>query len=574
MKKENNDLGGARSSKESIGNPAEGGAPEKANPPQDIQLGAHDLGDGKVSFALWAPWKKAVHVAGDFNDWKPEKLALAVSEEGVWWAIIELEPGEYAYQYVLDAEHYIADPYARKLKWGDSAQPHTIVTVGEQPYQWNDSDFQAPPFNELVIYELHVGDFSPEGTFKGVTAKLDYLQDLGINAIELMPIQEFPGDVSWGYNPAFFFTPESSYGSINDLKELIDQAHQRQIAVILDMVFNHTAGDNPITLLYAYDNNPYFSDQGNPWGFPDLDHWNEATKRYIYDIQRYWLEEFHIDGFRYDHVEGIGYDFINGASFMAWSARQIKPHVYLIAEQLQDPISVVHDTDMNASWHQAFERKLMAQLREGDFHGNSYGDMQGLHAVINFRSQGYSDNAQAVNYIESHDEERVCYEVQTNNLDYATALRKSKLGAVALFTACGVPMLYHGQEFGEDTPKTIDVNKLQWEKLDDPAVQDLRNTYQSLIMLRRSQEALRQNGFEALLVDDERKLIVFKRWTEGGSQVVVALNFEPTQQFAEIDFPRAGRWHEWMFDYDEDFGDQPHRTIEIPGSGAKVWVAI
>lgn len=547
-------------------------APNVANPPHEIPCGSYDQGNGKVSFALWAPWKKSVHLVGDFNGWDKEKTPMSVSQDGLWWVEIEVGAGEHAYQYLLDGETYISDPYAHKLRWAEGPQPQAIIEVGEKPYEWNDGGFGIAPLNRLVIYEIHVGDFSPEGTFAGVTARLDYLRDLGINAIELMPIQEFPGDHSWGYNPAFFFAPESAYGSVNELKELVDQAHQRGIGVMLDMVFNHTAGDNPINFLYPYDQNPYFSDQGNPWGFPDLDHWNEATKRYIQDIQNYWLNDYHIDGFRYDHVEGIGYDPVNGASFMTWAARQTKPYVYLIAEQLQDPLSVVRDTEMDASWHLAFQRMLSAQLREGDYHGNSYGNMDGTFGVMNFRSQGYGDNAQAINYIESHDEERVCREVQTNNLDYGTALRKSKLGAVALFTAAGVPMLYHGQEFGIDTPKTIDVNKLQWEKLEDGAIQDLRNTYKSLITLRYNEEALSSNNIEPLLIDNDRKLLIFKRWTDQGSQVVVALNFAPEQQYATIEFPRGGHWHEWMFDYDEDFGDA-QQEVEIPGSGAKVWVA-
>jgi len=546
----------------------------RAQAPDDLEMGARDRGEGKVSFALWAPWKKSVHVIGDFCNWEQPGLPLAVSDQGVWWTIIDLPPGEHAYQFLIDGEQILTDPYARQLRWVDSDQAQALVSVNAQAYSWNDGDFQALPFNYLVIYELHVSDFSPQGTFRGVTAKLDYLQELGINAIELMPVQEYPGDSGWGYNPAFLFAVEASYGSINDLKELVDQAHQRQIAVIVDVVFNHTSSDNPIIALYSSEENPYLSHETNPWFMPDLGHQGEGMKRLVYDFQKYWLEEFHIDGFRYDNIEGIGYDDENGASYMAKTARQIKPHAYLIAEELPDPISVVLDTQVNGSWHLGFERVLKPQLCEGDYEDKHYGDMQGLQEVIDFRSQGYSDNAQAVNYTESHDEERVCYIVQTNGFDYATALRKSILGAVALFTACGVPMLYHGQEFGMDTPKTIDSNPLQWEKLHDPAIQDLWKTYQRLILLRHNEEALVQNKLEMLLADDERKLIVFRRWTELGNQIVVALNFAPLAQAVEIDFPRGGRWHEWMSDGEQDFGQQTLQTMGIAASAAKVWIAL
>ena len=549
-------------------------APRVANPSQDIPPGAHEYGDGHVSFAIWAAWKKSINLIGDFNDWDFQKTPLAVSDEGLWWVELDLPAGEHAYQFVVDGETVVSDPYARELKWdGGGPQPHAIVRVGAQPYSWNDGNFGIRPLNQLVIYELHVGDFSPEGTFAGVTERLDYIRDLGVDAIELMPIQEFPGDRSWGYNPAYFFCPESSYGSNDELKQLVDAAHQRGIGVFLDVVFNHTDSSSPLNLLYPYDNNPYWSTDGNPWGFPDFNHWNDATKRLIRDIQDYWLQEFHIDGFRYDHVEGIGFDGESGASFITWSARQSKPYVYLIAEQLVDPVSVVLDTEMDASWNPAYHHVLMAQLREGDFQGTSYGDMESLMKVSNFSNEGYSDNAQSINYAETHDQERLCFEVQSNNLDHSTALRKSKLGAAALYTAAGVPMLYHGQEFGMDTPKTTDVNKLQWERLDDPAAQDVLRAYQSLANLRHNEPALQGNNIEPVLVDNERKILVYKRWNDGGNQVVVALNFAPDHQYAEIEFPRAGRWHEWMFDYDEDF-DVARRQIEIPGSGAKVWVTI
>ncbi|MDQ2998876.1 MAG: alpha-amylase family glycosyl hydrolase, partial [Chloroflexota bacterium] len=218
-------------------------APRVAAAPAGTPNGARDRGDGIATFALWAPWKESVHLIGDFNNWDLQADPLAVDERGLWCIEKQLDPGTHAYQFVIDGETTVGDPYARILRWaGGSSQPHALVEVGAQPYEWGDGGFGIKPLNQLVIYELHVGDFSPEGTFEGVTARLDYLASLGVDAIELMPIQEFPGDRSWGYNPAYFFTPEGSYGSPDDLKRLIDTAHQKGIGVLLDMVFNHTTG--------------------------------------------------------------------------------------------------------------------------------------------------------------------------------------------------------------------------------------------------------------------------------------------------------------------------------------------
>ncbi len=564
-------------STQTIAEPDSGKQPEMKN----IQAGAWDRGNGQATFGLWAPFKKSVHLIGDFNGWDLHATPMQLQpEDGLWVAQLPLAPGQYAYQFVLDVDIdstvTIADPYARQLRWVEGQSvPHALLDVGANSYNWHDEGFTAKPLNQLVIYELHVGDFSPSGKFSGVTEKLDYIRDLGVSAIELMPITEFPGDRSWGYNPAFFFAPESSYGSANDLKDLIDGAHQRGLSVILDMVFNHTDSSSPLTMMYAYQDNPYFGQDGNPWGFPDFNHWNEATKRFIRDIQGYWLNEFHVDGFRYDHAEGIGYDAESGMSFVAWSARQTKPHAYLIAENLADPTSVVRDTQIDASWHESFHHMVRAQLREGEYQGHVYGDMEGLLREMIATNTGYTDNAQAINYLETHDTERIALEVRSNStLDIDQAVNaKSKLGALVLFTAQGVPMLYAGQEFGMSTPKTTDVNRLDWSRLNDGTWADLRNGYASLCQLRASTPALWVNTLEPLLISNEQKILIFKRWDDGGNQVVVGLNFAPFAQTVDVDFPRAGLWHEWTFNYDEDFAEQTKRSIELPASGGKVWIA-
>jgi malto-oligosyltrehalose trehalohydrolase len=548
--------------------------PRVAPAPDGTPHGAHDRGDGIVTFALWAPWKSSVHLIGDFNNWDMQADPLAVDESGLWWIEKRLEPGTYGYQFVIDGETTIGDPYARALRWAEgSPQPHALVEIGAQAYAWGDDGFGIKPLNQLVIYELHVGDFTPEGTFEGVIGRLDYLAGLGVDAIELMPIQEFPGDRSWGYNPAYFFAPESAYGSADDLKRLIDAAHQKGIGVILDMVFNHIAGDSPVNLLYPYDENPYFGEDGNPWGFPDFNLWGDATKRLIADIQSYWLTEFHVDGFRYDYVEGIRYDGVGGMSFIAWAARQAKQHAYLIAEDIvADPAAVVRDTEIDASWHWQFIKVLRAQLREGEYDGNQYGDLDALLRVISFTGDGYRDNAQPINYLESHDEERIILEAMTNPaIEQAGAVRKSMLGAIMLFTAQGVPMLYAGQEFGANSPKTIDENKLPWHYLEGDAGQALYKHYAALAYLRHTQGALHGNNFEPLLVDHERKLLAYQRWADDGSIVVVAVNLTPQDQRATIAFPRPGVWHEWLHDYDEAIGDEPHE-VEIPDSFGKIWV--
>jgi malto-oligosyltrehalose trehalohydrolase len=547
-------------------------APEVA-PAPDIPNGASERGDGTVTFALWAPLKKSVHLIGDFNEWKPEPLK--VDESGLWWIEKQLDPGTYVYQFVLDGATTICDPYARRIRWDEgSPQPQAVIEVGAQPYEWHDGDFGIKPLNQLVIYEMHVGNFSPEGTFDGVIERLDYLAELGIDAIELMPVQEFPGDQGWGYNPAYMFTVESAYGSVEDFKRMVDAAHQRGIGVILDMVLAHTAPDSPLVQLYPRDQNPYFNPDDNRWGFPEFNQTSDAAKRFFRDVQDYWLTEFHVDGFRYDYIEGISYDGTNGASFLAWAAKQSKPYAYLIAEAIvQDPAAVVRDTDMDCSWHWQFMKVMRAQLFEGEYEGNSYGDLDAVERVLRFDGDGYQDNAQPVIYLETHDEERLMADAQScnPNIDEAGAIRKSMLGAIALFTAQGVPMLYQGQEFGTSSPKTIDVSKLPWENLESDAGRALHQHYATLAYLRHMQGALHTNNFQVLLKDAEKRVIVFHRWDDNGSDVVVALNFSPVDQHVTFAFPRAGRWHEWLNDYDEQVSGE-EQEFELNDSYGKIWV--
>jgi 1,4-alpha-glucan branching enzyme len=547
--------------------------PQPAALPEGVWMGACDRGDGKVSFALYAPWKKSVHVIGSFNDWDHAADPLAVSEQGIWWIVKDLPAGDHEYQFLIDGETVIGDPYAREIRWDGGAQPNAIVHVGAAAHEWNDGGFGIKPLNELVIYEVHVGDFSPEGSFKGVTERIPYLRDLGVSAIELMPIFEFPGDVSWGYNPAYLFAPEASYGPIADLRELIDTAHQNGIGVILDVVFNHVDSSSPITYLYPYDQSPFFSSDGNPWGFPDLNHWNDAVKQLLSDVQTYWLVDMHIDGLRYDYAPGIGFDGENGMSFLTWQARQVKPYAYLIVENTDDYTSMVLQTEADASWHIAFRYQMVANLREGEFSGKQYADLDATMRALDFRGAGYSDNAQAINFLESHDEQRLMYELATNpNIHPDTAHIKSKLGAICLFTATGVPMLYHGQEFGMWTERTIDKNPLQWELLENDLGRDLHAFYRGMALLRNSTRALVGNNIAPLICDHERKMLAYHRWSDdGGSQVVVAVNFGINTENLDIPFPRGGVWHEWVYNYDQETPEGVV-SIQVPGSGGKVFV--
>ncbi|MBA3533848.1 MAG: alpha amylase C-terminal domain-containing protein [Ardenticatenales bacterium] len=554
---------------------AEAPAPEAQKPtamptPQEISPGSTVHSNNHVSFVLYAPGKKSVGLAGSFNEWQPAPMEHI--GDGLWWRSMKLEPGEHLYQFVVDENLWICDPYAREVQW-EGEGPKAVVQVGQQPYEWHDEGFHPRPLEDLIIYEVHVGDFSPEGSFDGMRERLDYLQGLGITALELMPVCEFPMDRSWGYNPAFFFASERAYGRPDDLKRLIDEAHQRGIAVILDMVFNHAQQDNPLNQMWPYEENPYFSG-ANPWGMPDFDHFSDVTKAFIRDVQDFWLREYHIDGFRYDATAYIESDVTSGIGFFTWAARQTNPNVYLISEHLPQDPWWIHNTEMDAQWYDTFHDVMKAQLREGVFEGNhQWGDLEAVERALFYGAGGYSHPSQVINYITSHDEERIVREAQTNPyLNEEIAYRKAKLGMTTVITAAGIPMLYAGEEIGMERERTTGEAKFEWERLEGhEAAKDIHRHWQRLTWIRNTHPALRSPNFQTLFKWGEQKAIAFQRWNDEGDAIVVVLNFSNESFHLSVPFPMGGRWSEYLYDYSVDVGDGGTADVEVPPSGALIF---
>ncbi len=233
-------------------------------------------------------------------------------------------------------------------------QSGPYVEVGRPPFAWKHADWISPPFEDLIIYEMHVGDFTPEGNFQGVLRQLDYLRDLGINALELMPIFKFKGDLAWGYDPAYFFTVEKSYGTADEFRTLIDEAHARGIAIILDLVLAHTAHRHPFKLLYLYEDSPWYGSgcgEPNQFGFPTLDHSKGPTRDFVRDVQTHWLREYHVDGFRYDYCAGIGCRGEIGVSYLVRSTCEVLPRAYLIGEYSPENSDDVNQCGLDGAWH-------------------------------------------------------------------------------------------------------------------------------------------------------------------------------------------------------------------------------
>ena len=353
-------------------------ATQEAERPAGVVDGVNIDGTS-ATFVLYAPGKSSVVLLGDFNNYTPSNEYLMKRDGDYFWATVSnLEMGtEYGYQFLVDGVVKVGDPYATKIldpwndKWIDASvypdlKPYpsqytsdivSVFQLDKPEYAWTVTDFDRPKENSLAIYELLIRDFSDEGSIDAVTAKLDYLETLGVNAIELMPIQEFDGNDSWGYNPCFYFAADKAYGTEEAYKRFIDECHKRGIAVILDVVFNHATGQFPWAKMWwdsgankTSSDNPFFNvDAPHNWSvFHDFKHLYPKTREYFKDVLKYWLEEYKVDGFRFDLTKGFvqkpgdydagGYssERITILSDYAMAIREVEQDAYIIFEHFCD----------------------------------------------------------------------------------------------------------------------------------------------------------------------------------------------------------------------------------------------
>jgi 1,4-alpha-glucan branching enzyme len=577
--------------------------------PTDVRGGVHfDLvSPNTITFVLHAPYKKYVSLVGDFNEWDARRHRMVTDGHGTWWITMP-HPGatRYGFYVAIDEQSHawVGDPYATELRW-EGNNPWAYLPEPSEPFKWTDEGWQTPPLRDMVIYELCVRDFAGMwrnnqpvyGDFTALLNYVDYLADLGINAVELMPVQAFPGNSSWGYNPVFYFAPAQCYGTPTELKAFINACHRRRIAVILDVAFNHAWGEHPYYNIYPplfglqgewlTDWNPFFHHtppQVNMWGGVDWDHFAPETTRYFQDVVRFWLQEYHIDGFRFDWVCGVDYDSsepmrpgfhpLHGISAICWAARETKPDCVLIGEYWQlegthpDKTSakMVAETPMDACWNGVFHHTLEDVLNQRW----QWEQRDIWRALGGFREEGFQTATQIINYTCSHDEVRPEHELKFYSAGHIQrppgvsvnemALRKAQLGLVALFASPGVPMIYSGQEFGEDTPRTIDFCPINWDKLKRIAHHRHYEITWRLIEARRTYAALRSDNIHFEQDDFVNEHIVrFRRWDDTGSEVLVALNFGDSTRTVTLDLPVSGVWRNVVTDRHFKFERGPHQ---------------
>ncbi len=519
----------------------------------------------QIEFSLFAPYNKRAAVRGDFSEWKD--IELEKSDDGYFRTTIELADGDYEYKFCVESNSpwqlgewiCVTDPMATDVNEMNSDNAVMRVRDGEtiiDQYQWHHDDKPLPADVELVIYELHVGDFG--GNFQGVVEKLDYLSGLGVNAIELMPIAEFPGGLSWGYNPKFFYAVESAYGETADLKQLVDECHGRGIRVILDLVANHAQQDTPMAQI---DHNYWFAEHNtDDFQFGpkfDYNHWDDNLKlfparKFMNEAAYYWSTEFHLDGIRFDATALINnFDFLHWLGEAVKQANGMKPF-YLVAEHLPiDPAIVGYGKPMDGLWHDYFYFQITANLRQAEFNGWQPFDWEKTKDALEPARSEIIGPTAAVQYVSNHDHNRLMFELGTAGIMDAKAFRRCKLGAALVMTAVGVPMIWMGEEFGEPTEKSMESRPLHWELLQNQPNADLYRYVSGLIFMRKKVGAFKTEHIEFFHLDPEHKVLAWERWDDGGSQVAVVANFSDDSlgDYHVPNFP-DGDWHEYTFDYD------------------------
>jgi len=373
---------------------------------------------------------------------------------------------------------------------------------------------------------------------------LDYLKSVGITAIELMPVCEAVYDEEWGYQPTCLFACRSAYGRAHDLKELIDEAHGRGMAVILDVIVTHTAPSHPFMLLYPMERSPWYSRTiHNEFHMPGLDHRKRATQDLVHQFQRYWLEEFHVDGLRYDYSKSLVAQGRAVLNRVLQHAREVTPGCYLILEHLPEEPLVTRGFDADAVWHARTSygvKALLTQRTQGEYDGE---DFEQCLSVFEHRASEYRRASQMVNYLESHDEQRFGLELRFAGHKVDGLRRRLVMAAIMLMTFPGVPMLYHGQEFGETSCINYNErNPLRWELLATRAGNELLNVYRKLCALRHRHPALRSETYR-FEPDPEQRCVVVHRW-DHDDDVVIAVNVSEQRRDVAVVFPKRGTWGE------------------------------
>ncbi|HTX88706.1 MAG TPA: alpha-amylase family glycosyl hydrolase [Bacteroidales bacterium] len=575
--------------------------PPVAALPPGMKDGINYIDSTTVLLSLFAPYKDFCFVTGDFTGWQTDSaFYMNRTPDGTryWLQVSNLIPNkEYIFQYLVDGTLLIADPYCDKVSdpddqyidnatypdlipypTGKTTQIASVLQTAQAPYAWNHPSITEPALSSLVIYELLIRDFTVQHDYPSLIDTLHYLKRLGVNAIELMPVMEFEGNSSWGYNPDFEFAPDKYYGTREGLKEFIDTAHGMGIAVILDIVLNHQFGQSPLARLYWDDANQRPA-ANSPWFNPipthpanvgnDFNHQSPYTREFCTRVLRYWVTEYHADGYRLDLSKGFTQVNSYPGNWALWaqkdtarirvlenyydSVRTVKPDVLFILEHFADNDE---ETELSAYgmllWGNS--NSNYSDATEGWVTGN-LSDFSG----ISYKNRGWSE-PHLVGYMESHDEERVMY----NNITFGNqsnpaypcrdtnfALNRMGMAATFFYTIPGPKMLWQFGELGYDysinyptgtSDSRLDPKPIRWDYYGQFPRRYLYNVCSALIGLKNDQPVFSTSDF-TLNVGGALKGITL-RGSDMDAEIIG--NFNVWAGNIVPGFTRTGMWYDYF----------------------------
>ena len=556
-----------------------------------------------VTLVLYAPGKSNVVVLGDFTNWAvscSNQMNKTPDGNYFWITVNGLTPGtEYGYQYLIDNAIKTADPYTQKILDPDNdpfinavtypnLKPYptglttgivSILQTAEPQYIWQVNNFTRPDKKNLMTYELLVRDFTAQHSYQALIDSFNYFKNLGINAIELMPINEFDGNDSWGYNPDFYFAPDKYYGTKNKSKEFTDKCHVNGIAVILDVVFNHCTGNAPEAKMYwnaatgqPAANNPWLNVVApHPYSvFNDFNHTSTATQYLVQRSLNHWLDEYKVDGFRFDLAKGFTQTVSNTTTIENYDPTRVTnlkryydgtivnhPNTYMILEFLgtlpcqEEQEYAAYGFMLWGNNNVVYNQCTMGFASNSDISPIVYTDPK----------KAFSNPAE-MGYMESHDEERTMYKNITfgnssgsyNVKNLATALAREEAAATLLFTVPGPKMIWQFEERGYDIPLNFGGSNVadkppHWEYMTDPNRKHLYDAYTSIMQLRLNNPAIFNNTsftYDFYNGGGLVKLFQIADPAASGKKVTAVANLDVVQQTKAVTFQSTGDWTNYI----------------------------
>jgi maltooligosyltrehalose trehalohydrolase len=545
--------------------------------------------NNEFEFTVWAPFLKAVDLV--IVSEQESIFPMKKDECGYWSMVVDNVKSGTRYFYRLNNTIKKADPSSMFQPEGVHG-PSCVVNHNE--FEWTDHSWQGIPLNEMIIYEIHVGTFTPQGSLEAVISKLDYLKRLGITAIELMPFAQFPGERNWGYDGTYPFSVQNSYGGPIGLKKLVNASHEQGLAVILDVVYNHLGPEGN----YFAEFGPYFTDKyKTPWGnainFDDV--YSSEVRNYFIQNTLYWFDKYHIDALRLDAIHEI-YD-IGARHILDELAEDVegfsqekKRKFYLIAESNLNDARILRKREyggysIDAQWSDDFHHCVHTLLTgEKDGYYQDFGTPQDFMKalketfVYSWRYSSYRkkfhgncakdiDASQFIVSIQNHDQ--VGNRMKGERLSNLVSFEALKLAAAVLFSSPYIPLLFMGEEYAENNPflyfvshsddslieavregrkkefqsfswredppdpqseDTFYKSKLGWEKLNEDKHNVMLNFYRQLIATRKETQALKNLDKRNLTTWNKNKLIILERWNEDDT-VICLMNFSSEVEY-------------------------------------------